>query len=360
MLNHFIMKRIFLLSLLLPAVIFGQVKPKTATATKSADGFTINGTVTGYEDGATVTLLNGQTGAQLDQAIITKSKFSFKGKMDEPDFRILLFNGQPPFITLFLDNSNLKITGDKATLDHSVVTGSVTNKIFTEYNNEITPYQYLFNDDAPYDSVATAKAAAISEKFAKKYRNSDVAAFAVIRFNQVTEDEKTTEELYNGLTEPVKESGLGKYIAQIIADAQRTPIGMMVPDFTQTDTAGNPVSLSSFRGKYVLVDFWASWCRPCRAENPNVVANYNKYKDKNFTVLSVSLDQAKPAWVDAIKMDGLTWQHVSDLRGWQNAVALQFGITNIPQNILVAPDGTLAGKNLRGPKLNRRLSRLLK
>jgi peroxiredoxin len=360
MLNHFIMKRIFLLSLLLPAVIFGQVKPKTTTATKSADGYTINGTVTGYEDSATVTLLNGQTGAQLDQATIIKGKFSFKGKMDEPDFRILLFNGQPPFITLFLDNSNIKITGNKATLDHAVVTGSVANKIFTEYNNEITPYQYLFNDDAPYDSIAIEKAAAISKNFAKKYPNSAVSALAIIRFNQITEDEKATEELYNSLTESVKGSGMGKYIAQLIADAQRTPIGSKVPDFTQTDTAGNPVSLSSFRGRYVLVDFWASWCRPCRAENPNVVANYNKYKDKNFTVLSVSLDQAKPAWLDAIKMDGLTWQHVSDLRGWQNAVAQQFGIMNIPQNILVAPDGTLAGKNLRGPKLNRRLSRLLK
>jgi len=356
------MKRIFLLSMLLPVVIFAQVKPKakTTATTNTPEGFTISGTITGFDDGATVALLNGQTGAQLDQTTITKGKFSFKGKMDEPDFRILLFNGQPPFITLFLDNSDLKITGDKATLDHVVTKGSVSNKIFTEYNNEITPYQYLFNDDAPYDSVSIEKAAAISENFAKKYPNSDVAAFAVIRFNQVTEDEKTTEELYNSLTESVKGSSLGKYIAQVIADAQRTPIGSKVPDFTQTDTAGNPVSLSSFRGKYVLVDFWASWCRPCRAENPNVVANYDKYKDKNFTVLSVSLDQAKPAWLDAIKMDGLAWTNVSDLHGWSNAVAQQFGIINIPQNILVAPDGTLAGKNLRGPKLNRRLSRLLK
>jgi len=348
------MKRFFFLLLLLPAAIFAQVKPK------AIDGFTISGTVTGFEDGATVALLNGQTGAQLDQTTITKNKFSFKGKMDVPDFRILLFNGQPPFTALFLDNSKVKITGDKATIDHAIITGSPSNKIFTEYNNAIQPYLYLLNDDAPYDSIATDKFVQVSESFVKKYPASAVSALAIIRFNQVSDDDKTTEALYNGLTESAKASDMGKYIAQLIAVAKASPIGAKVPDFTQTDTAGNLISLSSLRGKYVLVDFWASWCRPCRAENPNVVANYYKYKDKNFTVLSVSLDQARQSWIDAIKMDGLVWQNVSDLHGWSNAVAAQFGIVNIPQNILVAPDGTLAGKNLRGPKLNRKLSRLLR
>ena len=131
-------------------------------------------------------------------------------------------------------------------------------------------------------------------------------------------------------------------------------------DFTQPDTSGNPVSLASYRGKYVLVDFWASWCRPCRQENPNVVENYNRFKDKNFTVLGVSLDQAKPAWVNAIQMDGLTWVHVSDLQYWSNAVAKQLNITSIPQNFLIDPDGKIIAKNLRGPALERKLSAVLK
>ncbi|MEI9958718.1 MAG: TlpA disulfide reductase family protein [Ferruginibacter sp.] len=107
---------------------------------------------------------------------------------------------------------------------------------------------------------------------------------------------------------------MGGAVQRVLADAMRNADGTILPDFTQTDTAGVPVSLSSLRGKYVLVDFWASWCMPCRQENPNVLQAYNKFKDKNFTVLGVSLDKAKAAWIDAIKMDNLTWTHVSDCK----------------------------------------------
>ena len=152
---------------------------------------------------------------------------------------------------------------------------------------------------------------------------------------------------------------MGQYIAQQIAEGKVNGKGSMLADFSQPDTSGVPVSLSSLRGKYVLVDFWASWCGPCRQENPNVLAAYNKYKNKNFTVLGVSLDKAKPAWIEAIKMDGLAWTHISDLQGWQNSVAQQFQIFNIPQNFLIGPDGKVVAKNLRGPALERKLAKLL-
>ncbi len=137
-------------------------------------------------------------------------------------------------------------------------------------------------------------------------------------------------------------------------------IGSVIQDFEQNDVEGKPVNIKSFRGKYVLIDFWASWCGPCRGENPNVLNAYKKYKNKNFTVLGISLDKSKEPWVEAINHDGLTWAHVSDLKGWSNTVAQQFGISSIPQNFLIDPNGVIIGKNLRGPDLDAKLESILK
>ena len=175
----------------------------------------------------------------------------------------------------------------------------------------------------------------------------------------MSDDILLLERRYKSLSPAVQESMYGKYLRDLIDNGKMGAVGAEALDFTQTDTSGKPVSLSSFRGKYVLVDFWASWCKPCRMENPNVLAAYERFKAKNFTVLGVSLDRSRDAWIKAIQEDRLVWSQVSDLKFWNNAVAQQYKIQQIPQNFLIDPNGKIVGKNLRGADLDSRLCALL-
>jgi peroxiredoxin len=377
------MKRIFLFLCLFATATtvsqnsFAQATPKTKAKAKTpakipakktaevmpvatAAEFNINGTVTGFNEGSTVELLNGQTGATELSTSLKAGKFSFKGKMDRPDFKIILFNRQQPYITVFLDNSNVFITGDKATIDKSKIIGSASHTAFEQFNTSLEPYQAVFAPDGEYDEAMHAKAMGLLYDFVSTHTDSYITPLAVIRYNQIAEDVLKTEVLYNMLDPKIKATAMGQYIAQQVAEGKINGNGTLLPDFSQADTSGKAVSLSSLRGNYVLVDFWASWCGPCRQENPNLVAAFNKYKGKKFTVLGVSLDKAKEAWIDAIHMDGLAWTHISDLQGWQNSVAQQFQIFNIPQNFLLDPDGKVIGKNLRGPALERKLAKVLR
>jgi peroxiredoxin len=332
--------------------------PKVQVA--AFDGYIITGTVTGFADGTPVSFLNEQTNAPEQKATINKGKFVITGKMDQPNFKGLIFNNEQPLVPLFLDNSNIKISGTKSTLDKLVITGSPSHDQFKIYSDAIKPYEQFLLPDAQYDSAALSKIETISENFVKRYTTSYVAPLALIRLYQATQNGVKTEALYKQLPVFTQFSPLGNYVQQLIAESKINPIGTVVSEFSQTDTAGNPINISAFRGKYVLVDFWASWCRPCRQENPNVVAAFDKFKNKNFTIVGVSFDQNKKAWLDAIKMDGLNWSHVSDLKGWSNHAAEIFKISSIPQNLLLDPDGRIIAKNLRGGALQGRLNAILK
>ena len=370
------MKRLFLFAFLIPVFATAQVKnvkpkpvskpvQKTApvsnntSAGKPADGFLIQGDITGYDNGTSISLLNGSTGATEQTATLQNGKFQFTGKVTAAEFRLIGVNAQRPFITLYIENNNITLTAKKDDFDNAVIKGSPSNDDYAMFAKKTKPYEDLLTGKGRFEVNVMDQAATTIEQFVTTHTSSLAAPLAIYFYNQVTGDYAKLESFYNSLSAPVKATPTAAYLAELISKNNEASYGKAVADFIQPDTSGKNISLSSFRGKYVLVDFWASWCGPCRAENPNVVSSFEKYKNKNFTVLSISLDRAKQPWLDAIKADGLNWTHVSDLQFWNNAVAQQFGINNIPQNMLLDPQGNLIGKNLRGVALDYRLSKIL-
>lgn len=350
------MKRFFYLFFILP--FFGFAQTSSSSKNMISSGYEITGNISGYDDGTAVSFLNQQTGVPEKQTTIEKGKFILTGKLPEPSLIVLVLGDQPPAIPLFIDNSKIKIEGDKNSLENLSITGSKSQDEFEAYSKAVKPYEAIFAPEADKDATSVAAVEKISEEFVKKNPSSYVAPIAIIRVLQSSENAVVADRMFRQMSDNVKNSSFGKYVNQQLELAKINPIGSEVADFSQSDTAGRPVKISSFRGKYVLIDFWASWCRPCRMENPNVVSAFNKYHQKNFTVLGVSLDQAKPAWISAIKMDGLAWTQVSDLKGWGNEVAGLFHITSIPQNLLIDPQGKIIAKNLRGDALNKKLGEL--
>ena len=284
-------------------------------------------------------------------------------------------------LSFFLEKGNITITGKD-----SIVNADIAGSAINDDNKNLKAQLKVIVDKAQKITEETKKASAEQQRSAA-FQNATQAKYTVLQQEQKavlknfitthpasyisllalssvsgpTPDVADIEPLYELLSANLKNSEGGKQLKTSIDALKLTAIGATAPDFSQNDEKGLPVRLSSFRGKYVLVDFWASWCGPCRQENPNVVKMYNKYKGKGFTILGVSLDKAgdKAAWLSAIKNDGLTWTQVSDLKGWSNLAASLYGVQSIPQNFLIDPQGKIVAKGLRGDDLDATLEKLL-
>lgn len=323
-----------------------------------------------------------------DSAVVNDGKVVFTEDLEEPVLatffvRFKSVGTERPRIErmqLYLEPGVIKISA-KDSLKFATVTGSKSNLDFKKLEELEKPFdrqERAFNDQfmrfrkdkdeegmkkvrEDYEKMSILKNEKVFLTFLKANPSSIVSLYALNQYAGYDLDPVAVEPLFKGLSQAVRTSFAGKAFKQRIEAGKNTAVGAYAMDFTQNDTLGRPVSLSSFKGKYVLLDFWASWCGPCRAENPNVVKAFDKYRNNNFTVLSVSLDQPgkKQAWLDAIHKDGLTWTHVSDLKFWNNEAAKQYGIRGIPANFLIDPSGKIIGKNLRGEDLEKKLEEVL-
>jgi peroxiredoxin len=213
------------------------------------------------------------------------------------------------------------------------------------------------------DVRVQSKRAARKEKLLLFAKNHPASDFSVTALTEALGGFKVpvseVEPIFNTLTAEVRTTYAGKGLEKLLNASSITGIGAKAPVFTQNDANGKPVSLTDLRGKYVLLEFWASWCHPCRAESPNLLKQYKIYKSKGFEILSVSVDSDKSRWLEAIAKDGLTWTQVSDLKGWDNEARKLYGLSGVPGNFLISPEGKIIAKNLIGEKLNAKLAEML-
>jgi peroxiredoxin len=352
-------------ALLIPAVSFAQAEK----------GFTVKGQIAGLKD-STLVYLATSNGTPVAQTYASKGSFNLFGKVETSDVYLLNFIGYPDVYETYLTNDNIVVTGKASAIKQLSVSGSAAAADYQLYLKRFNPLKERLNNAVNLANQGSAgkqrdslvnvvnnTVAAIQKQidvFINEKPASPVSSFLLYVTNQLNTDPQVMEQRYNKLTSAAKTNVYSKALDQMVEAMHFGAIGSNAPDFVQNDADGKPISLSSFRGKYVLIDFWASWCGPCRRENPAVVAAYNQFKDKNFTILGVSLDQDKQKWLDAVKNDNLTWTHVSDLAYWNNAVAKKYNVSSIPQNYLLDPSGKIIAKNLRGEELRQKLSELLK
>ncbi|MBO9563894.1 MAG: AhpC/TSA family protein [Niastella sp.] len=365
----------------------------TVLSLPAQDGFTITGKVDALKNGDKVFLVYQVEDQQItDSALVqTGGRFVFKGKLDYPVYSGLFLHKNPyvdklargehmDYFRWYLEPTavqlaakdslkNVQVKGSPIHVQHQELRGMLkgNDDQLAALNKEFSALsEAQQKDQAVRDSFITREQTLFNESFkihlafAQKHPDSYLSLISLSHTASQPAVNAEAKRVYALLSPALKQTSLGKDIITQLAAPEVTQIGKPAPDFEQAAPDGKRIKLSDFRSKYVLIDFWASWCGPCREENPNLVAAYQQYKDKGFNVLGVSLDAGgqRAAWLQAIEKDQLHWAQVSDLKGWDNAAAKLYGVRGIPANFLVDPSGKIIARDLRGKVLQEKLAEI--
>jgi thiol-disulfide isomerase/thioredoxin len=343
---------------------------------QNTSGFEISGRIYNAE-GKKIYVAPTAQAVAIDSAVIHNGTFMLKGKLKEPDHFALVVEGEPAYTWFILSNAKLTFTGNVDSMRQANITGSKEIKDAKKLRAIIKPY--FASQSASFDSTFEAYNRGDSVKGRKfedmnvsitKTINDSIAAFikrhpaSYISLAQLNELRKSfgaerVKKLFLSLSPSLQNHSVGRQLKYEIFEAEQlTALNKRAITFEQKDTANKLVRLTDYKGKYVLIDFWASWCLPCRAENPTLKKAHRKYSTKGFEIIGVSLDNNKAAWLNAIRKDELPWQNVSDLNGFKNLVAQKYAVTELPTNYLLDPQGKIIAKNLKGDSLMEKLQTL--
>ena len=349
---------------------------------KNANGFSVAINITDLKAPTQVVLQKRVNGVwdKLDSVTLKDGKGTLTGTIKSPELYYLTFKSFNIYVPLWLENSKITVNAGMRTLRNPVIKGSKTQDEFMAYEDSIKSFRdqegrlaqkyrmarmekkedIMKAAEKKYDSLENKRLDYVFG-YVMRHNKSVISPYLVMR-NSFAFTLGKLDSVTSNFDTTLSNNTYVKLLKERVATLKRVAIGQHFINFTLNDTTGKPVSLSSVvkDHKYTLVDFWASWCGPCRAENPNVVAAYKKFHKKGFTVFGVSFDKDHASWVKAIKHDGLDWTQVSDLKYWQSAAGKLYGVQSIPHNVLIDQKGIIIAQDLRGAALQEELKTLMK
>jgi peroxiredoxin len=349
-----------------------------ASCTSRKDQFQITGSVNGVDTGVIfLQQYDSDKWVDIDSSLLDKGEFSFKGKIDLPEMWHIAMKGNQVLVPVFVENSKIEVQIFPDSLEKSTIKGSASHDIYLHFLALNEPINFKTNEVYKEwkkakeardtlgmernDSISRSLDAELKQQlqvFAKTNNKTVVSPYLVMR-NSWQFELPELEEIVNEMDSSLNRSLYLQVLQKRVEILKRVSVGRLAPDFEMNDTTGKAVRLSSLKGKILLVYFWASWCGPCRAENPKIVKTFRDFGSKGFDVLGCSFDHDRAKWTRAIRDDQLVWNNVSDLEGWGNSAGKLYGVSSIPANVLLDKDQKIIGRNLLGQDLVRKLEEVL-